>query len=309
MTNLISGNGERIVPVDSRRPTAAGYPGLLQGSGDRAETAPPPRRSKFEPARSPYLPDQLREMPSWHALVLRVSEPVRQARTALEAEIDALQAARDALEELPVQQKVEQAEHERQIREALAAGRPMPKVKATDWQSRRAVLDSEERVRAERARELHREYAATVQRELPAARDALAAGLEDKRAAALEALRAFEPAVREFMTTVAALDVVALKLDPDSVAGQTTAEAQRVRAAGRGAVDAVAALLLSDDPVVSGRRHTEPSPHEVPLWTRAAWAQGSESDIARLATLEASEGWAGPSSYTERDFPHLRRAE
>jgi hypothetical protein len=283
-----TGSGDVVEQPSTRRskPTLSDL-GPLASAGERAFEAPP-QPKKWQAPRNPFLASQLREIPRSHDLLARVNEPISAARQALEAEVDALQVVSDALDDLPAEQRRERDEIDGKVRAALDAGKPAPTVKPTDWEARRASLEAEERTRAERARALHREYAAVVERERPLARAALAATLEPQRKATLEALEAFAPVARGYLATVAALDEIAAVMDPEDVSHITTPEAQRVRAGGRGALGSLVAMLTSDDPVVSGRRH-EPGPLRVPLHTRRAWADGSAAEFAALAQVEASD--------------------
>jgi hypothetical protein len=306
MPTIQTGSGDVVEQPSTRRsePTLSDL-GPLAGAGERAFEAPP-QPKPWQPTISPYAAEQYREHPDWHRVLWRVSEAAREGYANLSRECDELQAALDALADLPAEQRAAEQATDAAVRAALDAGKPAGSVKTVDWVARKATLEAAARVRLDRCRASRSAYAELVQAELPTARAALAASLEDKRTATLEALQAFAPVAREFLATISALDTIAAKVDPDDVSHVTTAEALRVRAAGRGALGSLVAMLTSDDPVVNGRRHVEPGPLRVPMHTRRAWADGSAADFARLAEVEAlaDKPPYSVTAYTRAEYAH-----
>jgi hypothetical protein len=293
--SLITGSGEPLVPPTTRRgmDVPAALPELLKDSRfDPAEA----NQKWSDRGLSLFDAKRFLERRSVYDHVDRAAPEVAALWRAVEGEVEAAVELSLKLEELQGAEKRAVQEHKVRVRAALDAGKPAPAApKPRDYEAERDLLRGELQVRRERIEAARKVYRDAARAAMPEALAALAGGLEDRRAKAAAAFVPFAAEFRAWRRDIAACDLLARELDADAdrLVARTSAHARETAASAVRGVEAVQALLDTDDPVVTGRRHVEPDPLEVPLHVRRAWWDSeSQRDLQRLAALEREEGYA-----------------
>ena len=289
---LIDDHGNRIdVPATGGRSSySSSGADLLEGSGDaelRREVNTP--RPFTPPGLSPFLPGQLLERPSSHDVVVQVSPACAQAWAALEAEVDRLQGALDALES-------DQRREGREIEAAIAAELDGQKVKipcASGWGAKRIETEARARALATRARDARATYARVVEEQRPVTLAALVEQLPALRRAAQQAWEAAAPALRQWSSALEVADQLQRQVDPEDQSWRCAPGPAGILAAGRAGVANIPAWLEADHPIPSGSRFTAPDGLIPPRHAREAmWAGESQADAYELAATEVAERFA-----------------
>jgi hypothetical protein len=227
--------------------------------------------------------------------VLCLTERTKQAWRVVLAAHEAVQTALASRDSLAGDRALEDRAADEAVAELVRAGKT-PKLPAgLDWageeRTRAAVL----RVRVEELAKARSKYEKVATAEGPRRRQGALDRVETTKAAAdelvpaaLAAFNTWRAAVGEALALLEALEGPRGQLSRN--ARHLGEDASRTLREGQAASGAMAALLGSDHPWLSAAYLTDRGPLDLPLWARAAIADGrSEGNLADLAALEVEE--------------------
>lgn len=219
----------------------------------------------------------------------------RAAWAKVEAAFEQLTEARLGVTLLEADEADEQRDADKVVADALRAGKPMPKVKVSDWASEGRQRRAQVVIAGENLVAARTEYNRIAVEQAPRRLEAAVEALATAKARALEVVPGALTAFEQWRAAIEAVEAVAGAADPEvsrwtGSAGCTKATMDLLRAV-NAAPGAMREALHSQHPVVSGSyaagEHREMNP---PLFARERIdLEGTEGEAVDLALTEIDE--------------------
>lgn len=229
---------------------------------------------------------------------LALTEPTKAAWKAVESAHDVVQEARAELESIEADRAVETRAADEAVAVQVRADKA-PKLPAgRDWSAVERTRSAVLRVRIEELGAARAAYDKVAKAQEPKRRANALAKVEATRSraravvpAALAAFAEYRAAVNETTELFAALEGPSGQVERNR--RHLTEDASRTLREGTLGTAAVATLLASEHPWLSGSYLADRGSVEPPLWAREAIADGrSNSDFAELCQIEVREDFA-----------------